>query len=107
MRLISQPGTTAIESTRRRGGVRGTRAASGSPATDKRVDQHVEIASFGDELLLDANDVARRLKIGRTKTYQLILRGAIPVVRIGRSVRVPAMALARWIEANVTPAVEQ
>jgi excisionase family DNA binding protein len=42
-------------------------------------------------------DAARYLSIGRSKTYQLLAEGALPSVRIGRSVRVPVAALERWI----------
>lgn len=43
--------------------------------------------------LLTVGEAAEALSIGRTKTYELIAGGVIPVVRIGRAVRVPARAL--------------
>lgn len=49
-------------------------------------------------LLLRAEDVQRALGIGRSKVYELIASGDLPVVRIGRSVRVPSKALDEWIE---------
>lgn len=48
--------------------------------------------------LLRAEEAATLLGLGRSKTYQLIASRVIPVVRIGRSVRVPRTALLRWIE---------
>ncbi|HLH67771.1 MAG TPA: helix-turn-helix domain-containing protein [Candidatus Dormibacteraeota bacterium] len=45
--------------------------------------------------------VARLLGIGRTKVYELIGRGELPVVRIGRLVRVPRAELERWIRDRV------
>jgi len=47
--------------------------------------------------LLDSRDVARRLGIGRTKTFQLMASGELPTIRLGRCVRVPAAALQSWI----------
>lgn len=53
--------------------------------------------------LLRAEEAAGLLGLGRSKTYQLIAASAIPVVRIGRSVRVPRTALLRWIEEQTEP----
>ncbi len=47
--------------------------------------------------LLRADEVARVLGIGRSKTYELIARGDLPSLRIGRLVRVPRHALEQWI----------
>lgn len=52
-------------------------------------------------LLLKVPDVARLAGLGLTKTYQLISHGELPVVRLGRAVRVPRAALIAWIEARV------
>jgi excisionase family DNA binding protein len=51
----------------------------------------------GESLLLDSHEVSRLLGIGRTKAFQLMARGEVPVVRIGRCVRVPRPALMDWI----------
>ena len=51
-------------------------------------------------LLLKPAEVAVALGLGRTKTYSLIGDGTLPVVRVGRSVRVPSAALARWVESH-------
>jgi len=48
-------------------------------------------------LLLDSREVAALLGLGRTKAYELMARSEIPVIRIGRSVRVPRKALIQWI----------
>ncbi len=47
--------------------------------------------------LLRVYEVARLLGIGRSKTYELIARGDLPSLRIGRLVRVPRHALEQWI----------
>ena len=52
-----------------------------------------------DALLLDSREVARLLGIGRTKAFQLMARGEIPVVHIGRCVRVPREGLENWIRS--------
>lgn len=46
--------------------------------------------------MLRASDVAALLGLSRSEVYRLIGRGAIPAVRIGRSVRVPR----RWVESQ-------
>ena len=50
-----------------------------------------------ETLLLNAEDLMKTLRIGRSKTYELMAT-ELPVVRIGRSVRVPAEQLRAWIE---------
>ena len=84
----------ALAAPMRRGGVRGTGAASGSP-TDGRTSTK---GSGDGPLLIDSREVARLLGIGRTKTFQLMASGQLPTIRLGRCVRVPAAALDRWIE---------
>ncbi len=55
--------------------------------------------------LLRAEEVGRVLRIGRTKTFELLGSGDLPVVRIGRVVRVPKVALDRWIEQHTAVGV--
>jgi len=57
-----------------------------------------------ESLLLRTEEVARLLSIGRTKVYELIGRGELPVVRIGRSVRIPRRALEEWIRERAAGA---
>ncbi len=52
-------------------------------------------------LLLRLTEVAEQLGLGRSTVYQLLQRGDLPCVRIGRSVRVPADALAEWVRERV------
>lgn len=51
-----------------------------------------------DDEVLRPGDVQRILRIGRSKVYEMIARGELPVIRIGRVVRVPRRELERWIE---------
>jgi excisionase family DNA binding protein len=50
-----------------------------------------------EPLLLKAGDVAKLLGLGRSKVFTMLAVGELPVVRIGRSVRVPRAALDDWI----------
>ena len=49
-------------------------------------------------LLLTVPQVARMLNIGCTKVRMLLSSGALPMVHIGRSVRIPAASLRAWIK---------
>lgn len=51
--------------------------------------------------LLRADEVAKALRIGRTKAYEMMAAGELPVVRLGRCVRVPRRQLAAWIAARI------
>lgn len=51
-----------------------------------------------EKLLLTVGEAQEALHIGRTKLYELLNTGAIPSVRLGRSLRIPAKALERWLE---------
>jgi excisionase family DNA binding protein len=51
-----------------------------------------------ERLLLRIPEAAARLGVGRSTLYDLIADHAIPVVRIGRAVRIPASRLAAWVE---------
>ena len=59
-----------------------------------------------EKLLLKPTEAAEAIGLGRSKTYQLISSGAIPSVRIGKSVRVPVVALRSWIEKQLQEQVE-
>jgi excisionase family DNA binding protein len=54
------------------------------------------------EVLLRGEDVARILNISRGLAYQLIQRGEIPAVRIGRAVRVRPADLDAFITRNLS-----
>lgn len=57
-----------------------------------------------DKLLLTVEEAAERASVCRTVAYDLTSRKVWPVVRIGRSVRVPVAGLLKWIEANTQSA---
>lgn len=49
---------------------------------------------------LKVPEVARELRIARSRAYELVADGTIPAVRIGRSVRVSRRELERWLEGQ-------
>ncbi len=53
-----------------------------------------------DRELLRADEAARVLGIGRSKVFEMLRAGELPVVRMGRSVRIPRQALSAWIAAR-------
>lgn len=55
-----------------------------------------------EPLLLKAPEVAKLLGLGRSKVFAMVAAGELPVVRIGRSVRIPRQALERWIRDQTT-----
>lgn len=54
-----------------------------------------------ERLLLKPTEAAEVIGLGRSKTYELISKGLIPSVRIGKSVRVPVASLRNWVEQQV------
>jgi putative molybdopterin biosynthesis protein len=59
-----------------------------------------------DGRLLRIEDVQELLGISRWKAYEMVRRGELPVLRIGRLVRVPRSALEAWIETKTGGARE-
>lgn len=53
-------------------------------------------------MLLTVRDVEAELQLGRTRTYQLLRSGEIPLIRVGRALRVPRDALRRWVDSSCT-----
>jgi excisionase family DNA binding protein len=56
-------------------------------------------------MLLTIREAASVLRIGRSTLYELVGRGEIEVVHIGRAVRVPVDALLAFVEGCRTPRV--
>ena len=63
-----------------------------APTADARTTRPLE------PLLLRAGEVAKLLGLGRSTVFAMLAAGELPVVRIGRSVRVPRVALERWVD---------
>lgn len=58
---------------------------------------------MAERLTYTVTEAACALGIGRTVAYDLIRRGEIPHVRIGRSIRIPRSSLDSWLTARTTP----
>ncbi len=51
--------------------------------------------------LLTADQTARQLMLSRSAVYSMIARRELPSIRLGKSIRVPATALADWLEERM------
>ena len=54
-------------------------------------------AAGDSSLLLTVTETARLLRISRNLAYELVARGELPAVRLGRVIRVPRFALESWL----------
>jgi excisionase family DNA binding protein len=54
-----------------------------------------------DSILLRPDEVRETLGLSRTVVYGMIASGELPVVRIGRAVRVPREGLERWVRERI------
>ncbi len=59
---------------------------------------------YQDRLLLRPREVAVATGLSRSMVYELIGRAELPVVRVGKSVRVPVAALQEWIRSHTAAA---
>ena len=55
-----------------------------------------------EPILLRVNEVATKLGLSRSATYQLILTGEIQSLQIGRARRVPLAAVEEWVAQQLT-----
>lgn len=58
-----------------------------------------------DKLLLKPVEAAEMLGISRSKAYELLAQGALPIVRVGKCPRIPIEALRKWIQAQLASGV--
>jgi excisionase family DNA binding protein len=59
-----------------------------------------------EPLLLDVVEAACRLGVGRTTMYDLLKRGEIVPIRIGRRVLIPSASLDTWVDRQVLAAAD-
>ena len=57
-----------------------------------------------DELLVSVEEAARRIAVGRSHLYELLGRGEIESIRIGRSRRIPVTALEEYTSRKLDEA---
>jgi excisionase family DNA binding protein len=55
---------------------------------------------------LTVEEAADYIRLGRSKTYELITAGEFPHVKIGRATRVPFVGLKDWVDRQVEAARE-
>ena len=60
-----------------------------------------------ERLLLTGTEVARQLRISRSKAYDMMRRGAIPTVRMGRNVRVRQQDIDEYIRRSMVNRFDQ
>ena len=54
-----------------------------------------------NKILLTVPQAADRLGVGRSFLYEMIRRGEVQSIRLGRARRVPVSALERFVEAKL------
>ncbi len=57
-----------------------------------------------DRLTYTVDEVARMLGISRGLAYEMVNRGELPSIRLGRRLLIPCRAFHLWLEAAVRPA---
>lgn len=64
-----------------------------------------------ERILLTVEEAAKLTSLGRSRTYALVASGAIPSIKIGRSIRIPRLEFEAWvhdqIDRQLTPAAGQ
>ena len=55
-----------------------------------------------DSLLLTVPETAKLLRISRNLAYELVARGELPAVRLGRVIRIPRDELTARIQAEAS-----
>ena len=71
-----------------------------SSTPTRATEDHDERSGALQPLLLTVPEAAAMLAIGRTAVYALIGSGAIAVVHIGRSARIPVASIREFVESR-------
>lgn len=58
-------------------------------------------------LLLTVDEAAARLGLGRSTVYEMVMRGDIPSIKIGRARRIPTGALEVFVAECLNEAVSR
>lgn len=71
----------------------------GGESRERRISQRNlrEESQIEPKLLLTVSEAAQRLSLGRSFVYQLVMKGKIHSIKIGRSRRIPVGALEQFI----------
>ena len=77
-----------------------TRASEGQPVIVARQ------PSLDDDVL-DVTEVARLMRVGRNKVYELVGRNEIPHRRLGKQIRFSRAAIMRWLNSWSTQGAKE
>jgi len=53
-----------------------------------------------ERLLIDPREAARRLSLGRTTVYEMLQRGELESISVGRARRIPTDAIEEWLRTK-------
>jgi excisionase family DNA binding protein len=57
--------------------------------------------AMNDRQVLTVSEAANVLRLSRAFTYELVARGEIPAVRLGRRIMIPGVAIDRLLENSM------
>lgn len=75
-------------------------AGNTDPAANTQASGIDRLSREEPPMLLTVPQVEAALQLGRTRTYELLRSGRLPVLRFGRVIRVPRAALEVWVAEN-------
>jgi len=75
-------------------------------STEEKNSNETLLALFEDKVLLTVPEVAKILRIGRTKAYELVRDDIIPSIRLGKHIRVPLVSLKKWLQIQVNSDIQ-
>lgn len=100
---IASTPTSSLDLLGRPGGVWGAGAVPAHQAWPEPVNTQLSSAP----LLLKPVEVAELLGVSRSKVFAMLAAGELPVVRLGRVVRVPRRDLEAWLHSATAPATSR
>ncbi len=56
-----------------------------------------------DTLLMNIDEASQILNLGRSKVYELVMRGELQSIKIGRSRRIPRSSIEEFIQSRLGP----
>ena len=58
---------------------------------------------FEEKPVLTVDDIRKYLGIGRNAAYALVMSEGFPVIRIGKTIRIPRDAFLQWLDSQTKP----
>lgn len=68
--------------------------------TGKKVGENMMDCIEEENDLMTVAEMARMLKISRSKSYDLIKQGGFPIIKIGKCIRINKKSLLSWLNSN-------